>query len=195
MYTGGNPHSHYRHQTAVLHDSDNVFLPVRRTSCLPRSGSTVCSVDFHSRGFLCAEAAPFVLALRLSAALMSSGGRKEEEKGEKKYTEQGKKLAGRCREHWAPAECKMSGIDGWRGIERRTPCQGRRAALLRCHSRAAPLCNSAGALCSHESCHHRLSRPRHVQVLICQSGSSDANGKATRILPPPALQSNRRPPT
>lgn len=117
-------------------------------------------------------------------------------KREKKIYGTGQKISGEtARTLGACCECKMSGIDGWRGIERRAPCQGHRAALLRCHSRAAALRNSAGALCSHESCHRRLSRPHHVQVLICQSATADANGKATRILPPPALQSDRRPPT
>lgn len=57
-----------------LHDTDNILLPARLTFMTFRLAAcrfTVSSLVLHFRGFLCAEAAPFVLVLRLSTALMS----------------------------------------------------------------------------------------------------------------------------
>lgn len=61
-------------QMGFLHDTDNILLPARLTFMTFRLAAcrfTVSSLVLHFRGFLCAEAAPFVLVLRLSTALMS----------------------------------------------------------------------------------------------------------------------------
>lgn len=69
--------------------------------------STVSSVVLHFRGVLCAEAAPFVLVLQPSVALMCWGGRREK-KGNAERRISGETAC------WV----RMSRVDGFRGTER-----------------------------------------------------------------------------
>lgn len=147
-----------------LHD----FLSFRLAACL----STDSSVVLHFRGFLCAEAASFVLVLPPSVALMSWGGWRKKEQMQKG------ELAGRRREWRMPTEWRWAGSMAWEGL-REVWRLGQRALLLGCSIWVSVLGNNAETLCSHESSRRQLTHPCNIQVLIkTESVAPDANCKA-----------------